>query len=59
MNALGVIMIIISIIALILSLRLKAYITLTDTLAIRAGLGPVVLRLRPKKKGAVKIREDA
>lgn len=49
MTALLIILIIFLLFALILSLRLKLYIRLDDTLYVSAGLGPILLRLLPQR----------
>ena len=38
-----------ALLGVILSMRLKIYIRMTDTFGLRAGLGPVVLTLAPAK----------
>ena len=57
MTALYIIALIVLFFALILSLRVKLYIRQTDSLKIRAGVGPVVLTLLPKKQKKVKISD--
>ncbi|MBE6541197.1 MAG: hypothetical protein E7672_01990 [Ruminococcaceae bacterium] len=57
MNALITIMIIISAVALFLSLRIKVFLRLEDVLSLRAGLGPVVLKILPKKKKEINLRD--
>ena len=39
--------------ALLFSMKIKVYVRLTDELRLRAGFGPVLLTLVPKKKKAV------
>ncbi|MGN1410550.1 MAG: hypothetical protein ACI4XJ_10310 [Eubacteriales bacterium] len=57
MVVLWVILIIALLIALLLSLRVKLYIKVEDKAYIRAGVGPVVLTLTPKKHKKVKISD--
>ena len=57
MNALCIITVIILAIALFLSLRIKVFLKLEDILTLRAGLGPIVLKLLPKKKKKINLRD--
>lgn len=43
--------------ALLLSLHLKVYLALDDTFYLRAGLGPVLLTLAPKKKKPIRLSD--
>lgn len=57
MTAIYIILGIVLFFALILSLRIKLFIRLTDELRVRAGLGPVILTVVPSKKKKVDIRD--
>ena len=57
MTALYIILAIVLFFALILSLRVQLYIRQTDEFRLRAGVGPVVLTLSPKKKKKVKLSD--
>ena len=57
MNVLIGILTAVLIIALILSLRVKVFLRLEDVLTLRAGLGPVVLRILPKKQKEIDLRD--
>ncbi len=57
MTALLIILAIVLFFALILSLRIKLYIRQADELRVRAGVGPIVLTLVPKKNKTVKISD--
>ncbi len=57
MTALLIILAIVLFFALILSLRIKLYIRQTDELRVRAGVGPILLTLAPKKKKTVKLSD--
>ncbi len=57
MTALYIILAIVLFFALILSLRAKVFITQTDTLRLRFGVGPVILTLIPQKRKNVKISD--
>ena len=54
---LSVLLGIICLLALLLTLNLKLFLTLGDALTVRAGVGPVVLTLVPKKKKPVKLSD--
>jgi len=43
--------------ALLLSLHLKVYLVLDDKLHLRAGLGPVMFTLAPKKEKTVRLSD--
>ncbi len=57
MTAILVILCIVLFFALIFSLRIKLFIRLTDSLLVRAGLGPVIFTLVPQKKKKIKISD--
>lgn len=57
MTAILVILCIVLFFALIFSLRIKLFIRLTDSLIVRAGLGPVIFTLVPQKKKKIKISD--
>lgn len=48
-----ILLFILALVGVLLTLRLKLYITMTDSLCIRAGLGPIVLTLVPSKRRKV------
>ena len=50
MTALYILLGIVLFFALLFSVKLKVYVRLTDALRVKAGLGPVLLTLVPKKK---------
>ena len=57
MTALYIILAIVLFFALILSLRVQLYIRQTDELRLRAGVGPVVITLTPKKQKKIKLSD--
>lgn len=57
MTALYIILAIVLFFALILSLRVQLYIRQTDELRLRAGVGPVVITLSPKKEKKIKLSD--
>ncbi|MBR4184284.1 MAG: DUF2953 domain-containing protein [Clostridia bacterium] len=57
MIALYIILGIVLFFALLFSMKIKLYVRLTDELRIRAGFGPVLLTLVPKKKRAVRAED--
>ena len=57
MTALYIILAIVLFFALILSLRVQLYIRQTDEFRLRAGVGPVVITLSPKKKKKVRLSD--
>ena len=57
MIALYIILGIVLFFALLFSMKIKFYVRLTDELRIRAGFGPVLLTLVPKKKRAVRAED--
>jgi len=57
MTALYIILAIVLFFALLLSLRVQLYIRQTDELRLRAGVGPVVITLTPKKQKKVKLSD--
>ena len=57
MTALYIILAIVLFFALLLSLRVQLYIRQTDELRLRAGVGPVVITLSPKKEKKIKLSD--
>jgi len=57
MKALYILLGIIIFFSLLLSCRIKVYLKLQDELTVRAGFGPIVLNLMPKKKKKIKLSD--